>query len=362
MTTQNTVQGALDIPTPGSAPVPPPFSASATPPPFPGSAMQQPFAPSFPAPPTQHAEAPQFAMPSGPKPPEFTATPVLGAPSFNTADAPLPAPRKPLSLRKLVIPGIVGALIAVGGLYALKSSQSSAVARSQPAALVGATPIDPSGAASADAPQEPIDPPTTQAPKIAMDDLIGGKGETISKEGNGNTVFPITNPSGGTHPFLVRVDYDAPTEFGRISVEALGADGTGTGNAFGYNKAHGTYLFGAYGSEAVTQLKVEADGPWKLSVIPLASAKTWDGTSPISGNGPEVLLIPTPLAKATNVTLDKQQLEVDFSGFDFLTPNSWGETGLSSEGSGSTGQSVMPKSTTVVEVTAEGTWTITPTA
>ena len=73
-----------------------------------------------------------------------------------------------------------------------------------------------------------------------------------------------------------------------FTVTGLAGDGTATSFAiFASGSGAGRYLL--QGTEPVQFFDVQATGAWTLTIWPLAEARTWDGSGPISGTGNEVV-------------------------------------------------------------------------
>lgn len=157
---------------------------------------------------------------------------------------------------------------------------------------------------------------------------------TISKRGTGPQVAVITHV--GWSNFAVHT-LDSTMDSTDLLVNTIG-------------NYSGTVLFDASsrGGES-TALKITADGPWTVKLLPLTSVRSFDGSAPMTGRGDEVFAY-TGAAKAAAFTHDgSSNIAVKFYGTrnDLLI------------------NEIGPYSGTVVwargfyQVTADGNWSAT---
>ena len=193
-------------------------------------------------------------------------------------------------------------------------------------------------------------------PAFNLPNAIGPTGTPRVITGNGNQTFAITNPSGAKRPFLVRTDYESASGYDSIWVNGLDASGALKDYFFGGTKTHGVRLLES-GSSEITQIQVEAAGPWKVTLIPLANARTWDGKSAISGSDADVLLIPSRVASSLKVKYTIAQ-DAYFKALFFS--NDVTQTSLNMDETAKT--LVLPSGTLVFSIDTPGTWAFAPTA
>ncbi len=112
----------------------------------------------------------------------------------------------------------------------------------------------------------------------------------------------------------------------------------------------------------VGSLQVRADsGDWTVALRPLAAARRWDGTQPVSGRGDDVLLARAAFSGQARITAVQRAAHQSQSIF---TLSAYGGTAAVAAplltGPGNlTGGATVPAGTVVLAIEADGTWTIT---
>lgn len=190
-------------------------------------------------------------------------------------------------------------------------------------------------------------------------DLFGGDGEPVTLTGSGDSLEKFTNPAGPGKPFVVRADFEGDGLKTRFAIG--GRDDSGNESDAGVQlfetDFHGSALIGVLAYEKITtQLAIAAPGPWKLVISPVSKARTWDGTSTISGEGPDVIVLQhgaTLPIRATYTAGDPRSLAY-FTGV--------GRSGrLGSVGDSKPGDVLIPTGALVIELTKTGgAWTLAP--
>ncbi len=202
---------------------------------------------------------------------------------------------------------------------------------------------------------------------------LGTTGPPVQLEGNGNAIRPFTNPSGLGKPFLLRVDYDG-TKAPPLTISGLAATGRSTYGVGVYTTGtsfHGTVLCErSVSREDTTQLKISARGRWTATITSATSARTWDGTTTLSGDGPDVIRVAGGLDAPITAEFDAHYDPTDsaanpddapMQGLSFLGTNKINGP-MVSIGSGELGPIEVPTDTYFLQVLGNaGKWTITPT-
>jgi hypothetical protein len=222
-------------------------------------------------------------------------------------------------------------------------------------------PVEPSGGMNGQTAAAADSRPTERTSTPDAEDVLGS-GEPVTFTGEGTKVVPFTSPVGPDKPWLLTVDFKSNSDYGRIAVFGLNAEGkTEDFGAYGGNSG-GAYLMGTYTDSEITSLQVEADGSWTITAAPLTEARTWDGSSPLAGEGNEVILVPGGLKSplVTDIVLTTGSL-LDFFSVSFLGVEDYAPDELTTIGSGSAGETMIPAGTQVIEVDAMRSWSMSPT-
>jgi hypothetical protein len=116
----------------------------------------------------------------------------------------------------------------------------------------------------------------------------------------------------------------------------------------------GTVLFDEPGHSVA--FEVEADGPWTISIKPLASARVWNPAGGLSGRGDDVVRL-SPASEGL-VTLS-----LTHDGESNFAVTSYGADDrnlLVNEIGVFAGEVALPAGTLLLQVEADGSWTGTP--
>jgi hypothetical protein len=120
----------------------------------------------------------------------------------------------------------------------------------------------------------------------------------------------------------------------------------------------GTTLFNQNEGDTTAALQVDADGAWTVVIDPATSAPAWDGASPLMGTGDAVYRVVPPSSGLATVTLTHE-------GDENFAVSAYPEGGgfpdlLANEIGAFNGQTVLPDGTWLLEIVADGTWSVTP--
>lgn len=175
----------------------------------------------------------------------------------------------------------------------------------------------------------------------------------ITLEGTGKKVPRFTIPANSAA--IAEATYSGAGTFAITSVAADGNTNDLLVNTTGAYE--GTVLFDASGEQTVA-FEVDATGAWTIVVKPVSSARIWDGTATLTGNGDDVVQI-SP-ASTGLVTLD-----LDYKGErNFAVTAIAGEADdadLLANATGTfTGQVLLPPGSLLLTVRASGPWSAKP--
>lgn len=141
-----------------------------------------------------------------------------------------------------------------------------------------------------------------------------------------------------------------------FAVKSIAADGSSNGllvNEIG-NYA-GTVLFDTSISEHSVAFDVEADGSWTILIQHPSKARRWDGRSALTARGDSVLFISPAVSGFLSVTASHR-------GSSNFAVRAYGDQRslLVNEIGRFSGRVLVPSGTLLLEVTADGDWSVTP--
>lgn len=256
----------------------------------------------------------------------------------------LPTPRKKLSrgaIVAIIAGGAVAAVLACcGGLAAIGSladdpakTGNAAAGDAQPgAAQPGTNPATQATGAATPTKAAPSPPP----PAVPADQKFSGRGDKILKLALTPDRFHIaTFTHAGSSNFVV------------ITVDSGGEQLDLVNNHIG--KYSGTRPLDF--REDPAALKIEADGAWTINVQAVQKAPAWTGKS--AGRGDAVLLVPSDAPGLNTV-------KITHKGRSNFVVKAYGDRSdlLVNEIGNYTGETLLPGGTTVIEIEADGAWTL----
>ena len=240
-----------------------------------------------------------------------------------------------------------GAPISVAGKPASGSSRKGClgiVVIAVVALLVYAGLNAPSGTPSTgDSPAVPGGGATLEGPAaMAFSPVeLNGTGAKVAK-------FTIPEEAAG----IATISHRGSSNFSVTSLAADGAHNDLLVNVIG--NYSGTVLFDATGHSVA--FEVGADGPWTVSIEPLASARAWNPASALTGSGDDVVrLSPSSEGLVT--------LALTHDGESNFAVTSYGADDRSllvNEIGGFSGEVALPGGTLLLQVEADGSWTAAP--
>ena len=287
-----------------------------------------------------------------PPPPSGWSSP--SAPQPQPASTP---PKKKGGKRKWIVGGVVVVLaLAAIGAAAKEPNASDAMATSTPGTTPTSEPTasDPGDALVATAepaeaitpePTEAVTPEPTQAPPA---DAF----EAFTLKGKGNKVAKFTIPEDTAAIAVI-----SETGSSNFVVESIASDGTSNDllvNEIGSYK--GTVLFDDRQGEHSVAFKISSNGTWSIVVKPVTQATGWNPATAVKGTGSQVLrLTASPDSLAV--------VKITHKGSSNFVVYAFGTDGtelLVNEIGNYSGETILPDSTVLVTIEADGTWTITP--
>jgi hypothetical protein len=211
-----------------------------------------------------------------------------------------------------------------------------------------------------------VDPDTIQAPtapgEAVETDLVPPEEEpdqaatkladfpAIKKSGKGSKVVKLAIPD--NLAAAASFSYGGRGNFAVWEVDAGGDETDLLVNTIG--KYKGAVLINTEGT--LRALKVEADGSWKLTVRSLHDVKAWDPSTKYTGKGDTVLRVDPPTGEFEVATFRHKGK----SNFAVIAYSPEGTELLVNEIGKYSGETILPDGTLLLEVTADGTWTVTP--
>jgi hypothetical protein len=175
----------------------------------------------------------------------------------------------------------------------------------------------------------------------------------ITLTGKGSKVAKFTIPE--DVPAIASVTHAKSNDnFVVWSVDASGNDLSLLVNTIG--RYQGTRLFDMGAGEHSVAFKIEGPGIWKIVVKPVTHARTWDSASRLTGKGDDVVLVTGEPAGLATVTIKHRGSE-NFVVHSYSADDS---ELLVNEIGNYSGESILPSGTLLLEVEADGTWSVAP--
>jgi hypothetical protein len=188
----------------------------------------------------------------------------------------------------------------------------------------------------------PVPPPPTPVPAFSE----------IVLSGNGDSVPTFTIPS--DRAAIARISYSGGSNFAVWSVASDGSYNDLLVNEIGGYT--GTVLFDELDGVHSVAFEVTASGPWTIRIQPVTSARSWNGVSPLTGSGDDVALVSPPFSGFTTVTLQ----HTGSSNFAIWAYSPSDTDLLVNEIGPYLGDVLVAGGTFLLEVTADGAWTVAP--
>ncbi|MEO2096406.1 MAG: hypothetical protein ABGX90_04590 [Brachybacterium sp.] len=209
----------------------------------------------------------------------------------------------------------------------------------------GATPAE--SADSSAASTESAEASPEEEPEVAPEPEPA---EPQSFSGTGSEVVML-DPL-GEDVFYAAVTHDGSSNIALWSVDENGQDIDLLVNEIGGYEGKVALNFG----EDPAALRIEADGAWTIDLVHLSEAPRWDGEGVYEDRGDSVLIVDGVADGLTPVTLTHDG-ESNFAIW------AWGESYpdlIVNDIGAYDGTTLLPDGTLVLQVDADGTWTISP--
>jgi hypothetical protein len=170
--------------------------------------------------------------------------------------------------------------------------------------------------------------------------------------GTGDSVPQFTIPEGSAA--IAVVTHTGSSNFAIFTVAANGTNNDLLVNTIG-NYA-GTVLFDEASGVHSVAFEITADGAWTITVKPVTAARAWDGTSALNGSGDDVVRVSPQIEGLATANVQ----HTGSSNFAIFAYSSSGADLLVNEIGAYVGEVLLGGGTFLVEVTADGAWTIAP--
>jgi hypothetical protein len=201
---------------------------------------------------------------------------------------------------------------------------------------------------------------------LTSDPEGGGAGESAttgpSTNGPGRFAAIRLAGSGDASPtFSIPEDVAAIAEIthdgeGSFAVRALGADDIQQLLISTTGAYHGTVLFDESEGVHSEAMQIEGDGAWTATIRPVPEARRWDQSGSLSGAGDDVILLEPATSGRKSVTIAYRG-QSRFIVVSYASPG--GGTLVDAVGS-YVGVSVLDEGTFVLEIRAQGEWSLSP--
>jgi hypothetical protein len=277
------------------------------------------------------------SIPPPPAAPEPAEPPP--APPTETASPPPAPPSEPAKGRRWGRIALVVGAVVIGAIVIASLGQDD-----DP----DASPSQVAGASQPDEPEasrtpEPVsDPAPTPTPGPAFED--------ISLTGTGDSVPSFEIPEGAAA--IAQVTHDGSSNFAVVSLAADGSDNDLLVNVIG--NYSGTVLFDESSGVHSVALEITADGAWTIVIKPVTSARSWDSASALNGSGDDVVQVNPQTSGLVTVAIQ----HTGESNFAVIGYSSSGSDLMVNEIGSYAGEVPMASGTILLEVTADGSWTI----
>ncbi|MEE2570689.1 hypothetical protein V1638_14985 [Pseudarthrobacter sp. J64] len=241
---------------------------------------------------------------------------------------------------------VVGGVLVLGLFGSIANganggSQASPLVADSPSPTAApAVATKPAQATTAPAPKPTPTPTPPAAPVIPP---------AVEYAGVGDSILAITKPAGADVAAIVTFTHQGGSNFAVWSLDSAMERNDLLVNTIGVYG--GTVLMDKRSADKSSSLEITADGPWTVKVASVQSATPWDGTTPLTSGGDNVILY-SGKAGAASVTHDGS------SNFAIWGYGSRSDLLINEIGpySGTVRWMAGPA---IFEVSADGGWTVT---
>jgi hypothetical protein len=118
----------------------------------------------------------------------------------------------------------------------------------------------------------------------------------------------------------------------------------------------GTVLFDTDEGVHTVAFKIESKGSWKVTIKPVTAARVWATGTKLTGKGDDVVRLNPPASGLTTATFT----HTGKSNFVVMSYSADGTDLLVNEIGNFNGQTTLPDGTLLLQVEADGSWSVTP--
>jgi hypothetical protein len=259
-----------------------------------------------------------------------------------------PGPGKRSVSRTKLIVGVVVVLVILAAI-------GEAAAGSKPSVGSGAPPAPtptPATTGSPFAPSSAPSAPPSSAPSSTPISAPVAAFKPIVLSGRGAKVPKFTIPEGAAA--IATISAKGSDNFAVTSLAADGSDNELLVNVIGGYS--GTVLFDSQNDEHSVAFRIETTDSWTITIKPVASARTWDGASRLSGKGDDVVEINPPSSGLVTLNITNK-------GQDNFVVTGYSDNGtdlMVNEIGNYTGQIPLADGSFLLGVQSDGAWTVAP--
>jgi hypothetical protein len=192
----------------------------------------------------------------------------------------------------------------------------------------------------------------TQRPTAAPTEIPLAQFAPIELAGRGNAVPRFSIPEDAAA--IATISHQGSANFAVWSVGSDGAEQDLLVNVIG-NYA-GTVLFDEQTDMHSVALRVDADGAWTITIKPVSEAFHWDQAATAGGIGDDVVIVDPPTSGLKTVTI----IHNGSANFAVWAYASSGTDLLVNEIGPYSGESLLGDGTFLIEIAADGSWSISP--
>lgn len=175
----------------------------------------------------------------------------------------------------------------------------------------------------------------------------------MNLQGKGDKVAKFTIPADA--PAIAKISYSGTSNF---VVESLAVDGSTNDllvNVIG--KYKGTVLFDTDIETYSVAFRVTASGSWTIAIQPLTSARSWNGTTKLTGTGDDVVVLNPASIGLTTVKITHS----GSSNFVVIGFSDSASDLLVNEIGHYSGEQLLTEGTLLLQIEADGAWTVVKT-
>ncbi|MBA3688122.1 MAG: hypothetical protein H0W81_04775 [Chloroflexi bacterium] len=201
------------------------------------------------------------------------------------------------------------------------------------------------------APGETANPTANPTAVTTSERTPGLAFEPITLSATGDSVPRFDIPSDAAA--IAVITYTGSSNFAVFSLANDGSNNDLLVNTIG--NYSGTVLFDTNSGQHSVAFQVTADGPWTIVIKPLSKARSWDSSTPLTGVGDDVVRVAGALDGLTTVRITHDG-ESNFAVFGY---SGSGTDILVNEIGAYDGEVLLADDTLLLEVTADGNWSVT---